>query len=139
MPFGIITGTLVVVVAPRVYRRSQPAVKWYVEQWARLAAEAQASVTRQPEVTAAEVCAGLATAKVVSDVPGRLRLRVAHLRGCSRLAAEVEECLSRLPAVRRVTTSAATGSVLVYYSSSASSEILALMAAADCSCASSMR
>jgi hypothetical protein len=113
--FETITETLIIVVGPHILRRSQPAAQWYAEQWGGLVAEARASVTRQPEVTAVDVCSGLATAQIVSDLPGRVRLRVPHLRGCSGLAKEVEVHLSRQPGVQRVTASAATGSVLIYY------------------------
>lgn len=117
MPFGIITSTVVVIMGPHVARTLRPmsAVQWYVDQWAELAAEARASVTRYTDLTAGDVYAGLASAKVVSDLPGRVRVRVADLRGVSRLAAEVAEHLSRQPGINRVVASAATGSVLIFY------------------------
>lgn len=135
MPFGIITGTLVIVVGPRIVRRIHvrrirpvAAAQWYAGQWAELAAEARASVTPHTELTAAALCADLCHAKVASDLPGRVRLRVAQLRGIRWLAKEVEQQLARQPGIERVSVSAATGSVLIYYCRRRYPSIRALLA-----------
>jgi hypothetical protein len=91
------------------------AAHWYWAQWADLVAEARASVTPHTDLTAADVCAGLASANIISDLPGRLRLRVAQLRGFHWLAAEVAGHLARQPGIRQVTANPATGSLLIYY------------------------
>ncbi len=52
---------------------------------------------------------------VVSEMPGRVRLRVEGLRGNSALAAGLRERLLRLPGVRGVDASAVTGTALVQY------------------------
>ena len=76
---------------------------------------------------AARLLRAVATATVISQMPGRVRLQVVGLRGNAVLAAALRTRLQRLPGVRSVDSSVLTGKVLVQYDASqtALSEILA--------------
>ena len=54
-------------------------------------------------------------ASVVSDVPGRLRVRVPNLRGEPDATRQLERRLASLAGVARAQVNAATGSVLIEY------------------------
>ena len=66
-------------------------------------------------VTVADVMADLANAKVVSDIPGRLRLRLKELRWQDQLLAESAQALGSLPGLQQVEASPITGSILIHY------------------------
>src|SRR5262249_20628005 len=61
----------------------------------------------------------LSTCEVLSDRPGRLRLRHGELSRDHALARHVEELLTRVPGVRRATFGAWTESLLVRYDAAA--------------------
>jgi hypothetical protein len=52
---------------------------------------------------------------VISDTPGRLRLRVAGLRGDQTMAARIARSLDPMPGVVSVTANSLTGTVLVVH------------------------
>jgi len=54
-------------------------------------------------------------AKIVSFIPGRVRLKVEALQGAPEFAARVEKRLAELDAIRSVDVKPDTGSVLVRY------------------------
>jgi hypothetical protein len=58
---------------------------------------------------------GLEGIRVVHAIPGRIRLKVAGMRGNPRMADEVEERLVGMQGVRTVEASPVTGSVLVVF------------------------
>jgi hypothetical protein len=60
---------------------------------------------------------------VLSDVPGRLRVRVPGLRGDPLRALEEETQLGQVPGVRHVHANALTGSVLVDYDPSINDQL----------------
>ena len=65
----------------KVYEKTVTGVHWYLEQWEDLFVEAKhMALGATAHVSAEEVLAQLATAKVASDIPGRLRLRLKGLR-----------------------------------------------------------
>ncbi len=53
--------------------------------------------------------------KVVHALPGRVRLKVARLRGNPALARQAQEKLAQVPGIKRVEAKADTGSLLVHY------------------------
>jgi hypothetical protein len=69
--------------------------------------------------------------KVVHALPGRVRLKVAKVKGNPVLARQVEEKLAQVPGIRQVEVKPVTGSLLVHYDtdhlfSLASMEILSV-------------
>lgn len=77
---------------------------------------ATASAVRQPEPPArAGTLHALRAATVCSEMPGRVRLQIAGLRGDAAMAAALDVRLRVLPGVTRVEVSALTGKALVQY------------------------
>jgi hypothetical protein len=100
----------------RLYEAVATPVEWYVEQWEDLFVEAKASLASSVEApTVANIMAGLAEAKVVSDAPGRVRLRLNDLKGRDALARQTAEALGSLDGIKQVEVSSLTGSVLLLY------------------------
>ncbi len=69
--------------------------------------------------------------KVVHALPGRVRLRVAKIKGNPVLARQAQEKLAKVPGIRQVEAKAGTGSLLIHYDgdqlfSTASLEILSV-------------
>ena len=67
--------------------------------------------------------------KVVHALPGRVRLKVAKVKGNPALARQAEKKLAQVPGIRQVEAKADTGSLLIHYDledlfSEASLEIL---------------
>jgi len=91
-------------------------VQWYFEQWEDLVEEAKASLSTDAEsIGVSDILAGLAEAKVASDIPGRIRLRLKQLRGHDDLATQSAQALGRLSGITEVDVSALTGSILIFY------------------------
>ena len=100
----------------RIYQKVADGAQWYGEQWEDLLVEARhmaLGANAQREV--ADVLAGLASVKVASDLPGRLRVRLKELRWQEQLAAQCTQALGSLPGIRQVEVSTITGSILVHY------------------------
>ena len=51
----------------------------------------------------------------MSDLPGRLRIRLKELRWQDQLAAQCTQALGSLPGINQVEVSTVTGSILVHY------------------------
>lgn len=100
----------------KLYEKTAHGAQWYVEQWEDLFAEARhMALGATAQIKTEEVLAHLATAKVASDIPGRLRLRLKDLRWQDHLVAEAIQAVGALPGVRQVQGSTVTGSILVFY------------------------
>ena len=87
------------------------------QQWSALLAEAAADnpvpATEAPSL--ASVLAGVTTADVVSQAPGRVRLRLRALRGQPQLAGQLAEALAAVEGIRQVEANPTTGSVLILF------------------------
>jgi hypothetical protein len=95
-------------------------VQWYLEQWEDVVEEARAMRAAAAGLEAlshADFLASLPEAKVVSDIPGRLRVRAQQLKGQQRLAEQCTERLAKLEGISEVHVSPLTGSVLTFYDS----------------------
>jgi hypothetical protein len=53
--------------------------------------------------------------KVVHALPGRVRLKVARVKGNPPLAREAQEKLAKVPGIQRIETKPTTGSLLIHY------------------------
>ncbi len=90
--------------------------QWYGEQWEDLLVEAKhKALGAEAAHTAADILAGLSAAKVVSDLPGRVRVRMKELRWQDHLLGQVTTALGSLPGIKQVDASTVTGSILVHY------------------------
>jgi hypothetical protein len=102
----------------QVYDQVAPVVGWYVEHLEDLVHEARAdrAASRADETNGlADVLASLPHARVMSSVPGRVRLHVGLLKGREQLAEQTEQAVVSVPGVTQVSASATTGSVLILY------------------------
>ncbi len=100
----------------RVFQRASDGAHWYVEQWEDLFAEARhAALGANAHLGVADVLAALPSAKIVSDISGRLRVRTKSLKWQDQLAAQCSQVIGALPGIRQVDISALTGSILVHY------------------------
>jgi hypothetical protein len=100
----------------QVYEKVVGGLQWYVEQWEDVIIEAKAMLAPGDEsLAAADILASLTNAKVASDIPGRVRLRLKQLRGHTDLAEQCEHALGSMHGIRQVEVSSLTGSVLVFY------------------------
>jgi Heavy metal associated domain 2 len=93
-------------------------VQWYLEQWEDLLVEVKAQ-RAGAGADVAGIRASLAQARVVSEVPGRVRLRLKELKGRDQLAWQTLEALANVPGIRRAQVSSLTGSVLIFYDTAA--------------------
>jgi hypothetical protein len=88
----------------------------YLERWEDLVHEARASSRPVDEsLRVGDALALLPAAKVESDIPGRVRLRLKQLRGRGPLTKQLAAALEGDEGVDRAEVSARTGSVLVHY------------------------
>jgi hypothetical protein len=90
-------------------------VHWYGEQWSDLVEEARAELAPAEEASAAETLANLTEAKIVSDLPGRARLRLRQIKGNNVLGDEIVGSLVNVAGIEKVQAKASTGSLLVIY------------------------
>jgi hypothetical protein len=98
------------------YERVAGGVEWYFEHWVDLVEEIRAEqAAGQPKLSVADIMAALPEAKVASDIPGRVRLRLPELKGQKALAAQCTEALANLQGVNEVHVSPVTGSILALY------------------------
>lgn len=117
-----------------LYDRLAPAIGWYFEHLEDLAHEAKASraAARAVEgITASDVLAGLATAKIASKTAGRVRLKVPALKAQDQLADQVGQALARVPGVTNVSVSSLLGTALIEYDARRIPSIEALLASVD--------
>ncbi|MCO5190140.1 MAG: hypothetical protein M9918_18365 [Anaerolineae bacterium] len=91
--------------------------QWYIEQWEDLIAEAREmrASAELDDIPAEDFLANLIEAKIDSDIPGRLRVRPAQLKGRSELARQCTELLAGVDGISEAHVSALTGSVLLFY------------------------
>ena len=93
-------------------------VQWYLEQWEDRVHEVKAERTHRFErdgLTVETILGELDQAAIVSDTPGRVRLRVPALRRQDAVAAQTAGVLSEMAGVRNAEVNPLTGSVLVLY------------------------
>ena len=57
----------------------------------------------------------IAGLEVVHAMPGRVRLKVARVKGNPALARQAQEKLAKVPGIRQVEAKAGTGSLLIHY------------------------
>jgi hypothetical protein len=100
----------------RMYRAATDGLQWYCEQWEDLFLEARhMGLGANAHLTAAAILPVFAHAKVVSDLPGRLRIRVKELRWQDDLVAQCTQAIGSLPGMKQVSASSVTGSILMLY------------------------
>ena len=104
--------------AQKAYDKVAGGVQWYFEQWEDLIAEARAErMAGIGHVELDDLLASLVEAKVITDFPGRLRVRPGQLKGQSRLAQQCVETLDKVDGIDEIHASPLTGSVLLIYDS----------------------
>ena len=114
----------------KLYQKFAGGAQWYGEQWEDLLIEARhKALGAESHHTAADVLAGLGAAKVASDLPGRVRMRLNELRWQDHLLGEVATALGSLPGIQQVDTNTVTGSILVHYDKTLYSSLQELMQA----------
>lgn len=114
----------------KLYEKAATGAQWYLEQWEDLFIEARhMALGSSAHIIVAAVLADLPSAKVVSDIPGRLRLRLKRLRWQDDLVAQSVAALGSLPGIKQVEASAITGSILIFYDRARYSSCAELMAA----------
>ncbi len=102
--------------AKRAYDAVGTGVQWYLEQWEDVIEEAKVMKRGDlAELNFKDFLASLPEATVVSDIPGRVRLRNKGLKGQSQLAKESTQALAEVDGVSEVHVSALTGSILVFF------------------------
>ena len=92
-------------------------INWYGEQWSDIIAEARAGCAAEhtDAMTLAGLLASLPASRVLSNTPGRVRLKVAPLKGRTDRSVFIADAVSTVPGVLRVTASPYTCSVLINY------------------------
>ena len=102
--------------AQKAYDKVAGSVQWYLEQWEDLIEEARVEwAAGKEQINLDDLLAGLAEAKIVTDFPGRVRVRDAQLKGQTRLAQQCVEKLDQLDGIDEVHASPLTGSILLIY------------------------
>lgn len=100
----------------KVYDALNSRVQWYLEHWEDVIEEArEMQIGDIEDISLAEFLANLPEAVVVSEIPGRLRVRMKKLKGQSNLAREGLEALAQVDGISEVHVSDLTGSVLLFF------------------------
>lgn len=98
------------------YEKVAGGVEWYFEHWVDLVEEIKAEKAAHLEsLNVPDIMAALPEAKVASDIPGRVRLRLPLLKGQKPLSEQCAEILRGVPGIIEVQVSPVTGSVLAFY------------------------
>ena len=98
------------------YEKVAGGVEWYFEHWVDLVEEIRAEqAVKQPRLSMDDIMAALPEAKVVSDIPGRVRLRLPELKGQKPLVEQCAEALGGIPGITDAQVSSVTGSILAFY------------------------
>lgn len=114
----------------KLYQKISGGAQWYGEQWEDLLIEAKhKALGAESHHTAGDILARLGAAKVASDLPGRVRVRLKELRWQDRLLGDVSSALGSLPGIQQVDTNSVTGSILVRYDKTLYSSLQDLMQA----------
>jgi competence protein ComGC len=103
-------------VGQAVYGQIMTAPHWYAQQWQTLLAEAQAAhrvadSRDEPE----NLWAMLAGATAVSDIRGRVRLRLPAIHHNERRAAAYRQALAGMPGISHTHVNATSGRILIHY------------------------
>jgi hypothetical protein len=109
----------------RAYHGVRGGLEWYLEQWEDLVEETKAHRAGDARTTA-DIFASLPEARVVSDIPGRARLRLQKLKGNDRIAWQCAEALNAMPGISRAEVNPLTCSILMYYDTARYSSLEAL-------------
>lgn len=113
-----------------VYERVAGGVEWYFEHWVDIVEEIRAEqAAGQARLTVADIMAALPEAKVASDIPGRVRLRLPELRGKKPLVEQCSEALRAVPGISDVQVNSITGSILAFYDTDQHPSLQALLEA----------
>ncbi len=114
----------------KLFEQASTGVQWYLEQWEDLLIEAShMALGRNVQFTTADVLADLPHAKVVSNSPGRVRLRLKELRWQEDLLSQSVQALGSVPGIKQVEGSVVTGSILIHYDRTQYTTLDALLAA----------
>ena len=114
----------------KLYQKISGGAQWYGEQWEDLLIEAKhKALGAESHHTAGDILAALGAAKIASDLPGRVRVRLKELRWQDRLLGDVSSALGSLPGIQQVDTNSVTGSILVHYDKNLYSSLQDLMQA----------
>ena len=98
------------------YEKVAGGVEWYFEHWVDLVEEIRAEqAVGHVSLSVADIMAALPEAKVVSDIPGRVRLRLPELKGQKPLVEQCAEALGGIPGITDAQVSSVTGSILALY------------------------
>lgn len=116
VPHVVLAGAVAVAV-PRLSHGVSGGAQWYGERWSGLLGEAhlERNSRRSDSITLAGLLASMADAQVLSDTPGRARLRMAHLKGSEDRSTFIAETVAKMPGVLQVSTNSLTGTVLIHY------------------------
>ena len=113
-----------------VYERVAGGVEWYFEHWVDIVEEIKAErAVGQAKLSVADIMAALPQAKVASDIPGRVRLRLPELKGQKPLVEQCTEALRAVTGINDVQVSSITGSILAFYDTDQHPSLQALLEA----------
>jgi len=101
----------------KVYGGVVGGARWYGEQWSDLVHEARAGLSNGEGATVKDVLTSLPDAKVTTDLPGRVRLRLPAIQGDKTLAEQIADSLGGISGIDQVQVNANSGSVLICYAS----------------------
>ena len=90
-------------------------LRWRCRQAGAIQMQDAYDIQQVNGLTLAGLLASLPRSQVVSDLPGRVRLRVASIKGQESLAQFTASALMTGTGIRDVRANALTGSVLIYY------------------------
>ena len=114
------------------YEKVAGGVEWYFEHWVDLVEEIRAEqAVKQPRLSMDDIMAALPEAKVVSDIPGRVRLRLPELKGQKPLVEQCAEALGGIPGITDAQVSSVTGSILAFYDTDQLPSLDALLKAVE--------
>jgi hypothetical protein len=116
VPHVVVAGAATVAV-PVLTNKVSGGAKWYGAQCSDLFGEAQLAwaARHSDSVTLAGLLASMADAAVLSDTPGRARLRLVHLKGRADRSVFIADVVATMPGVHQVSASPHTGTVLIQY------------------------
>lgn len=113
-----------------VYEKVAGGLEWYFEHWIDIVEEIKAEqAAHLPNLAVDDILASLGDARVASDIPGRVRLRLPELKHQKSLAEQCAETLRGIPGIDEVHVSPVTGSVLAFYDTDTLASLSALLAA----------